>query len=254
MSQLDKAIQARIMQKSYVDTAVPGSTPVISFGDFTKARVATVGINPSSNEFQIGGPNPRLIPGIDNKRLEDYETLQISKASDIGLPEANKIWKSCQSYFHRNPYGWFDHFEPILSVFNASYQNGTAAHLDLSQIATVKAWSALTPKQQLELLDEDLDFFLWQNSQPNIEIRLINGQTAINQINKLKIFNLVEDRTLKIPIARGYTPCRTYVGTGHHGEKVLAWSTNIQALRVTNQLKQGAAKKIASWAQQAFKM
>ena len=30
---------------------VYGSTPVVSFGDFTKAKVATIGINPSSLEF-----------------------------------------------------------------------------------------------------------------------------------------------------------------------------------------------------------
>jgi hypothetical protein len=254
MSRLEKEIQARIMQKSYLKTAVPGSTPVISFGDFTKARIATIGINPSSKEFQIGGSNPRLIPGLDSKRLEDYESLQISRASEIGLPEANKIWKGCQSYFERNPYGWFDHFEPILSMFNASYKDGTATHLDLSQTATSKAWSALTAKERIELLDEDLDFFRWQNSQPNINIRLINGQTAINQVKKLRIFDLTEDKPIKIPGPNGKSSCRTFVGVGTQGEKVLAWSTNIPAMRVTNTTKSAAAKAIGIWAQQASRI
>ena len=254
MSRADKAILARITQKSYLKTAVPGSTPVISFGDFTKARVATIGINPSSKEFVIGGAKPKLIPSLNDKRLEDYESLQISRPSQIGLEEASKIWKGCQLYFQRNPYGWFDHFEPILSMFNASYFDGTATHLDLSQTATSKAWSALTPKQRIELLDEDLDFFLWQNSQPNIDIRLINGQTAINQVKKLKIFDLTEDRAIKIPGANGKSTCRTFVGVGAHGEKVLAWSTNIPAIRVTNLRKAAAAKAIGIWAQQASRM
>jgi len=116
--------------------------------------------------------------------------------------------------------------------------------LDLSQTATSKAWSALTEKERNELLDEDLDFFRWQNSQPNIDIRLINGQTAINQVKKLNIFDLSEDQPIKIPGPNGKNSCRTFVGLGVHGEKVLAWSTNIPAMRVTNTTKSAAAKAI----------
>ena len=48
---------------------VERSTPVISFGDFTKSHIATLGINPSASEFQSGG---KLLKG-ERKRLADEE-------------------------------------------------------------------------------------------------------------------------------------------------------------------------------------
>ena len=54
-----------------------GSTPVVSFGDFTKAKVATIGINPSSAEF-MGKSASATLNGLlpeGKKRLADAETL-----------------------------------------------------------------------------------------------------------------------------------------------------------------------------------
>ena len=56
---------------------VYGSTPVVSFGDFTKAKVATIGINPSSAEFMdksASATSNGLLPE-GKKRLADAETL-----------------------------------------------------------------------------------------------------------------------------------------------------------------------------------
>ena len=48
-------VERRITQTPPGDCCVvPGSTPVISFGDVRTARVATVGINPSFVEFSGG--------------------------------------------------------------------------------------------------------------------------------------------------------------------------------------------------------
>ena len=49
---------------------VKGSTPVIAFGDSIKARYATLGINPSYEEFQ--DKKKKLFPP-EMKRLEQYE-------------------------------------------------------------------------------------------------------------------------------------------------------------------------------------
>ena len=54
-----KRIMEPYPQDSFV---IPGSTPVVSFGDPSKASVVTIGINPSSREF---GNKTRLFkPGM----------------------------------------------------------------------------------------------------------------------------------------------------------------------------------------------
>jgi len=228
-----------------------GSTPVISFGDFTRARVLTIGINPSSNEFFTSGKNRGLIPSKKGKRLEDFESLGIRTYEEIDDFAAKRIWQGCQNYFSesRNPYlSWFGHFQPVFSQIGASYIDGSAAHIDLVQWATNPAWSALTARVQRDLLVEDLDFFQWQNSRPNVEVRLMNGSTVLNQAKKLGIFSLREDATLTIKdVNRSYTT-RTFIGEGRSGELVLAWSQNIQAMRASNKVKARLAEAIGDWA------
>ena len=50
---------------------IPGTTPVISFGDFTTARVATLGIDPGARGVLSGG---KLIPSA-KKRPVAFEVL-----------------------------------------------------------------------------------------------------------------------------------------------------------------------------------
>src|SRR5437899_2490960 len=50
---------------------VPGSTPVVAFGDPARATVATLGINPSKNEFMEDG---RLLTGTE-RRLATLDSL-----------------------------------------------------------------------------------------------------------------------------------------------------------------------------------
>jgi hypothetical protein len=51
---MDKQIRDRISRPTDTKGVIPGSTPVISFGDFTKASVVSLSINPSSKEFLKG--------------------------------------------------------------------------------------------------------------------------------------------------------------------------------------------------------
>lgn len=253
MTSTNAKIIARAQQKPSAGNnfITKGSTPVISFGDFTSAKVLTIGINPSSNEFLTSGRNRALIPSNRGKRLEDFESLKIRTYEDIDESKAIKIWQGCRDYFSKskNPYlSWFGHFEQVFTQIGASYLDGSAAHVDLVQWATTPAWSSLTERAQRELLEGDIDFFRWQNRQPNVVARLINGSTVINQAKKLGIFSLREDGTLTVKGAnRNYTT-RTFVGEGRSGELVLAWSQNIQAMRASNQDKARMANAIGDWA------
>jgi hypothetical protein len=243
----EQVIFERITKKSAISEIIPGSTPVISFGDFTRAQIATIGINPSTKEFLTGGKSPKLIVGKGKKRLEDFESLEINDYGQITSEKADAVWRGCQEYFQRNPYHWFSHFAPVLSAAGASYADGSATHLDLTQWATRPVWSSLSNETRSLLLSEDLDFFIWQNSQPNIKLRLINGRTVLNQVTDLDIFDLIEEEPLEIHTTTGINKCQMYQGTGSHGERVLGWSVNIQSMRGSNALKEAAAEKIGRW-------
>ena len=242
----EQVIFERIMRESAISEIVPGTTPVISFGDFTKAQVATIGINPSTKEFLRGGKNPKLISAA-GKRLEDFESLSIRNHLEITEDKAAAVWRGCQDYFQKNPYHWFNHFAPVLKAVGASFEAGSATHLDLTQWATKPVWRSLDSRVRDRLLGEDLEFFIWQNSQPNIKIRFINGRTVLNQVNELKLFDLVEENPIQIETISGINKCQMFQGTGTNGERVIAWSVNIQSMRGSNALKKSAAEKIGRW-------
>ena len=242
----EQVIFERIMRKSEICEIVVGTTPVISFGDFTKAQVATIGINPSTKEFLRGGRSPKLI-AAPGKRLEDFESLSITNHLELTEDKAAKVWRGCQDYFHKNPYHWFNHFAPVLNAVEVSYESGSATHLDLTQWATMPVWRSLELRIKSRLLEEDLDFFIWQNSQPNIKLRLINGRTVLDQVKELELFDLIEQEPIDIETTSGINKCQMFQGTGTNGERVIAWSVNIQSMRGSNALKQLAAEKIGRW-------
>ena len=57
---------------------VPGSTQVIAFGE-CRARVATLGLNPSRKEFHAS--NGRALSG-DDRRFETLRSLGVTKLED----------------------------------------------------------------------------------------------------------------------------------------------------------------------------
>ena len=171
---------------------VPRTTPVPFFGNVEAARCLTIGINPSFNEFLSN--NEELLVG-KNKRLEDFETLSINDHEyyeQVGLENAAKIYRSCISYFKRNPYSWFQKIEDTVnSAFGCSYYNDSAAHLDLVQWATKPVWSKLEKKDRIvadHLIDNDKSYLMlhldWlkQNNQ-NLSYIFLSGGTVINNLN-----------------------------------------------------------------------
>lgn len=97
----------------YASLARPGVRvhPVPYFGGIASARVVTVGVNPSAEEF-VGGrwPHARPTPSALRERLD--------------------------CYFERAPHPWFRVWDDALGHLSVSYREG-AAHLDLSPRATL---------------------------------------------------------------------------------------------------------------------
>lgn len=70
---MDKQTLERILRPAPAGLGVvPGTTPVVSFGDISRARIATISINPSHREF-VDNKGALLAP--ENKRLIDRESL-----------------------------------------------------------------------------------------------------------------------------------------------------------------------------------
>lgn len=96
-----------------VNTYPLSQWPMPFFGNPASALVATIGVNPSSSEF-------------DPARL-------------WGAVQTKKDWKlRLRDYFRHRvpPHEWFESWQVGLAVLGLSYQEGTAVHLDLSYRAT----------------------------------------------------------------------------------------------------------------------
>ena len=150
------------------ECSVPdGSLPALVEGHLAHACIASVGINPRgawhSNWY---------LP------------------MDAGGTE--RFWDDKERYFEHRKYRYFSWLEPILNQCGASWGGkydpsrryaSSAVSLDVVQWPTNPLWSSLDEKVKQKLLDDGVPFFkeiLQQN--PNIELLLGNGRTAVEQI------------------------------------------------------------------------
>lgn len=143
---------------------VPGSLPVLFFGDLPRAAVATIGINPSRQEY--------LSPGgieLDGaaRRLETLASLGVQQRDALLTPHVNQAVRTMRAYFAptKPAYHWFQPLARVMAGFGASFAKGEAAHLDLVQEATDPTWSRLHAADRhgaKALLDRDLPFLKWQ--------------------------------------------------------------------------------------------
>lgn len=137
VSGLADDVAARVRQDPLA-AAVPGSTPVLAFGNVRSARTATLGLNPSRLEFldargaELTGPQ---------RRLETLRSLGVASLADADGEIIDRVVAGCDDYFKRAPYRrWFDQLDYVLGALGDSYYGGTACHLDLVQPATDPVW------------------------------------------------------------------------------------------------------------------
>jgi len=201
---------------------VPGSRPVVAFGDPTRAEVATLGINPSVHEFVEDG---RLLAG-DLRRLATLDALGAVDCSELTVEQVAAVVADCAAYFQQRPYRrWFDPLDKLLRAgTDASYYDGSACHLDLVQWATDPTWSKLPGDVQQALLDDGVPHLRAQLSRENVRLVVLNGRQVLTQAEALGLADLTEVGRLPV----GATTCRLYTGTGG-GVRWLGWSTNLQS-------------------------
>jgi hypothetical protein len=213
---------------------VEKSTPVISFGDFTKAQIATLGINPSASEFQSAG---KLLKG-KRKRLADEEN---------GPCDPMEIWFKSKYYFLGNPYwSWFKHLEELLLQVGGSYRTN-ACHLDLSPWATNPIFGKLSQVQQNTLLNHDRELLNWQIAESEIKTVLFNGATVRNTIESAQNYHLQKVGEIKYTSGGRERTSDLINGDGPQGASIFGWTVNLQALQATVEERADVMMKIAEW-------
>jgi hypothetical protein len=204
---------------------VPGSTPVLAFGDPNQARVATLGLNPSRVEF-LGRDGNELVG--EKRRLPTLRSLGVARLTDAPSEVLEKVVDGCNGYFDRNPYTqWFDPLDQINEAgCGASYQDGSACHLDLVQWATDPTWRGLRPPSlRRALIEADRGFFLRQVNEEEVEILLLNGVSVVREFEKASQVSLLRTEDVT---AGGYAKSKMFQGA--LGEvRVIGWSINLQS-------------------------
>lgn len=147
-----------------VKGTVAGSLPVLFFGDLPNATTATIGINPSRQEYltpkgvELDGPV---------RRFETLRSLGSSDRASLTATQCDRAITTMRGYFgaDRPVYSWFRPLTRVVDGFGASLQRGACAHLDLVQESTDPVWSGLHTTDRIAanaVLARDLQFLRWQ--------------------------------------------------------------------------------------------
>jgi hypothetical protein len=222
---------------------VPGSTPVVAFGNPEEARVATLGLNPSRKEFLDA--HGEELDG-ERRRFETLASLGVSSLASASNEAISAVFRACNEYFRRNPYRtWFDPLDEVLRAIGASYYDGSACHLDLVQWATDPTWNGLSAVVRRRLLGEDSRFFLEQLRREEIGLLLLNGSGVIRGVQR-SIGRLLPEKSVPITVR---TVTTRFVTGSIEGVKVVGWSTNLQSsFGVTKQLRAKIAERVSELA------
>jgi hypothetical protein len=159
--------------------------PVPSFGDLSRASVATLGLNPSNREFVDYRGRELLGP---HRRFHTLNSLGLRSWLDADAHHLRLILDSCRTYFLGNPYDrWFKRLDCLISGVGASYYSASspACHLDLIPYATTRKWTELTFRQRSSLLAAATDSLAVLLRDSSIRLLVLNGRSVVEQFRKV---------------------------------------------------------------------
>ena len=170
---------------------IPWASPVPAFGE-PDSRVATLGLNPSRQEFVDRSRNP--LRG-NHRSLHTLESLGLTSWSEAGDQHLGLIWNDCRSYFSNKPYWWFRRLNKLLSGIGVSYYAPShgACHLDLVPFATKKTWSKLDDRQRARLLCVSGDMLGIILRDSSVHILILNGSSVVKEFQSITGFCLEEE-------------------------------------------------------------
>ena len=207
-------------------SVVPLSTPVVSFGDPSKARVATLGINPSDKEFLDN--RGALLVGSE-QRFANLPFLDAQRCEDLDEHQIRIVVEWCNNYFHGNWYKkWFGVIEKwILPKIGTSYMDGSACHLDLVQWATNPVWQKLDPTTATrKLMEEGAEHLKQQLATENITTVIALGRTVWDQLRATGLCSFEDVGSFKV--CKGKKNATLRIGSGS-GSTFIGWASNLQS-------------------------
>ena len=219
---------------------IPWSCPVPIFGEVTRSRVATLGINPSNREFmdQTG----KQLSG-ESRRFHTLDSLGIAGWAQVDARHLELIIDTYASYFQSKPYDrWFKRLEFAVSGAQVSYYDSqsSACHLDLVPFATSRRWSELSTRQQSSLLALAGDTLGLMLRDSGIRILILNGTSVVQAFMSISGLSLrpeempgwsLERRTGRRVMGAAYSGMAEIVSgiRLEHPLKVLGFSHNLQS-------------------------
>lgn len=228
---------------------IPWAAPVVSFGNLSQSKIATLGLNPSNREFVDVAGNE--LDGC-SRRFHTLRSLNIKRWAEATDDHLQRIQDSCNCYFAGNPYdGWFQALDKLIVGTNLSYYGlfSEACHLDLVPYATACKWTELTNVQRTALLNSGGDALGLLLRESSVEALVLNGRSVIENLRLIGNCTFkreaIPDWTLPRRTSSGVTG---YAYTGKLSQisgiglgreiSVLGYSHNIQSsFGVTTQVK-----------------
>jgi hypothetical protein len=202
------------IRRSPAPTSVAGSLPVLFFGEALSARLLTVGLNPSDQEY-VDQRGQELEGSL--RRFETLRSLGAASRSELSDRHCARAIATMRRYFEegRPVYRWFRPLARVIDGIGASFVNRTAAHLDLVQEATRPVWSELPAPVRDALLVADLPFLGWQLTRLPARVVACNGATVLQKVIDLTGAEVLESgvlRRIRWTLARAARADATLVG------------------------------------------
>ena len=157
----------------YEHNLVPG-WPMPFFGDVLRARILTVGVNPSDQEF-----NPdRRWDAITNPKQWQTRLLHYFRIS--GVP----------------PWCWFDTWSICLELIGHAYAAGDAAHIDISPRPTPPMLDKRTNTGQFRpMVEHDVKWFFQLLGQlPQVRLLLVAGPIPRANGHKQQLADFIREK------------------------------------------------------------
>jgi hypothetical protein len=177
MDERRSMLYSRLRQAPSAST-VPGTLPVLFFGDLLSAEVATVGLNPSDQEYLNKDGAPLVGPA---QRFATVDSLGAHDRASLTDEQCAEAVEWMRDYYEpgKPVYGsWFNALTRVAEGFGASFRERSAAHLDLIQESTSPVWSELSAGEREALLEQDLPFLEWEIRACPLTAVICTGKTV----------------------------------------------------------------------------
>lgn len=194
--ELQQAKLCERLRRSASASTVPGSLPVLFFGDLFTAEVATVGLNPSDHEYLT--QDGVLLNG-QRQRFATINSLGAMNRASLSDGQCAEAIQWMRNYYDpgRPVYGsWFNGLARVIEGFGASFQARSCAHLDLVQESTTPVWSRLPAVEQEELLNQDLPFLEWEIRTFPLRAVICNGKKVGIEVQQRLGVSVIEQGTI----------------------------------------------------------